>query len=364
MIALGPGDLWYRIAARGHEVIDFRGPRPGSTLMRSIRRHARNGPWVESTRRWAGAGHPLDPAGITAVAFAPVRHRGVLVGLLVAGTDVIGPAGLERRLASIGELADVASAMLGPRFAEQAHAADVRGAIERLIREAAFRPVYQPIVRLRDGAILGYEALTRFADGSRPDVRFAEAAAVGFGLDLELATLGAALDGATTLPNDALLSVNVSPALINQGLHIEDLLGRAGQGRNIVLEITEHEPVDDYEALRDAISHMATKVRWAIDDAGAGYASLRHILELRPHFVKLDRALIVNVALDPARQALIAGLLHFSQALGTTLVAEGIETSAERLALEDLGLTAGQGYLFGRPESADRWRSTANRRRA
>ncbi len=72
---------------------------------------------------------------------------------------------------------------------------------------------------------------------------------------------------------------------------------------------------------------------------------------------------IANVALDPARQALIAGLLHFSQALGTTLVAEGIETGAERLALEDLGLTAGQGYLFGRPDSADSWRLTANQRR-
>ena len=82
-----------------------------------------------------------------------------------------------------------------------------------------------------------------------------------------------------------------------------------------------------------------------------GLCEPRHILELRPHFVKLDRALIANVADDPARQALFAGLLHFSQALGTTLIAEGIETSAERRALEGLGLTAGQGYLLGRPRS-------------
>lgn len=352
VVALGPGDLWYRIAAQGYEGIDFTGPRPGSTLLRSIRRRARSGPWVESTRRWAIAGLPLDAAGITAVAFAPILHRGVLVGLLLAGTDIDGVATLERRLPSIGELADVASAVLGPVFADRAETADVRGTIERLIDEAAFHIVYQPIVRLRDGAVLGYEALTRFTDGSHPEVRFAEASAVGFGLDLERATLRAAVEGAIALPSDTLLSVNVSPALINQRLHLEDLLSEPAQERPLVLEITEREPVEDYEALRDAISSMAIQVRWAIDDAGAGYASLRHILELRPHFVKLDRALIANVALDPARQALLAGLLHFSQALGTTLIAEGIETNAERLVLEDLGVTAGQGYLFGRPQRA------------
>ncbi len=180
-------------------------------------------------RRWALAGHPIDAAGITALALAPIHHRGVLVGLLVAGTDVGGVTRLERYLAPIGELADVASAVLGPQFADRAHAAAVRDTIERLIRDGAFRPVYQPIVRLRDGQILGYEALSRFADGSRPEVRFAEASAVGFGLDLELATLRAALDGATSLPGDALLSVNVSPALINQRLHLDDPAQQCGQ---------------------------------------------------------------------------------------------------------------------------------------
>ena len=75
--------------------------------------------------------------------------------------------------------------------------------------------------------------------------------------------------------------------------------------------------------------------------------------------MKLDRALIADIALDPARQALVAGLLHFSKALGTTLIAEGIETDAERLALEQLGVTGGQGYLFGRPAAAGDWGTDA-----
>jgi EAL domain-containing protein (putative c-di-GMP-specific phosphodiesterase class I) len=113
--------------------------------------------------------------------------------------------------------------------------------------------------------------------------------------------------------------------------------------------MTEREPIGDYGLLRDAIAGIGGSLRWAVDDAGAGYANLRHILELRPQFVKLDRALVTGITLDPARQALVVGLLHFSEALGATIIAEGIETEAERLALQGLGVTIGQGFLFGLP---------------
>lgn len=234
----------------------------------------------------------------------------------------------------------------------------VRATIEWVLRNRAFFSVYQPIVRLGDGATIGFEALTRFQDGRPPGIRFAEAAAVGLGLDLEIETLGAALSAAGELPPDRFLSVNVSPALVLNRVRLERAL--RGVDRPVVLEITEREPIGDYAALRSAISRIVAPVRWAIDDAGAGYASLRHVIELRPQFVKLDRELIAGVALDPARQALIAGLLHFSAALGTTLIGEGIETAAERIALHRLGVVAGQGWFLGRPsriglrvESAD-----------
>jgi EAL domain-containing protein (putative c-di-GMP-specific phosphodiesterase class I) len=88
-----------------------------------------------------------------------------------------------------------------------------------------------------------------------------------------------------------------------------------------------------------------------VDDAGAGYASLRHILELEPDFVKLDIGLVHHIDTDPARQALAAGLHHYAEETGTTLIAEGVESLEERAVIERLGIRLGQGYLFGRPAS-------------
>jgi PAS domain S-box-containing protein len=227
----------------------------------------------------------------------------------------------------------------------------VRASVEQVLRDRAFGPVFQPIVRLADGETIGFEALTRFHDGRSPDIRFAQAAAVGLGLDLEIETLRASLAASAGLPDGVFLSVNVSPALVLNRTRLEATLRAAT--RPIVLEITEREPVIDYGALRSAISRIVAPLQWAIDDAGAGYASLRHIIELRPQFVKLDRELIAGIALDPARQALVAGLLHFSDALGTMLIGEGIETTAERIALRRLGVVAGQGWLLGRPARID-----------
>jgi EAL domain-containing protein (putative c-di-GMP-specific phosphodiesterase class I) len=111
-------------------------------------------------------------------------------------------------------------------------------------------------------------------------------------------------------------------------------------------------PVEDYAALRDAIAALGPSVRYAIDDAGAGFASFRHILELRPDFVKLDIGLVRNIERDPARQALLAGMRYFAVKTGCTLIAEGIETEAERRQLDQLAIDLGQGYLLGRPAEA------------
>jgi len=195
---------------------------------------------------------------------------------------------------------------------------------------------------------VGFEALSRFVDGTRPDRRFADAEAVGLGIELQTATLAAAVTAASGLPGDAFVSLNVSPNLVLAGDRLARLLD--GAPVPIVLEITEHMPVADYGQLRAALDSLGPAVRFAIDDAGAGYSSFRHIVELRPDFVKLDIALVRSIEDDPARQAFVAGMVYFVLRTGCTLIAEGIETSAERDALQGLAVDLGQGYLFGRPE--------------
>jgi EAL domain-containing protein (putative c-di-GMP-specific phosphodiesterase class I) len=120
----------------------------------------------------------------------------------------------------------------------------------------------------------------------------------------------------------------------------------------IVLEITEHVPIGDYTAFRRALTALGRDVRFAVDDAGAGFSSFRHILELRPDFVKLDIELVRAIERDPARQAFVAGMVYFATKTGCTLIAEGIESSPERVTLRDLFVGLGQGFLLGRPDTA------------
>ena len=353
VVAFGPGGSADVVAASGEGTFPAVGRWHSTGLVRNMKRRAGGGAWIEPTPARASAGQvarELQAIGMTALGFAPIHQGGRAVGLLLVGSSATwGTERLEDQLTALVELGTVATGLLGPAFAAREQAEDIRAALLRIVEDHAFWPVFQPIVTIADGGIQGYEALTRFADGTAPDARFAQAIAVGLGMEFEVATLGAALRAAQALPTrEAYLSVNVSPALVLEGARLGAVLSAAGD-RQVVLEITEREPVDDYGLLRAAISQIGLSLRWAVDDAGAGYANLRNILELRPQYVKLDRTLVAGIALDPARQALVAGLLHFSEALGTTLIAEGIETEAERLALQGLGVSAGQGYLFGPP---------------
>jgi len=198
---------------------------------------------------------------------------------------------------------------------------------------------------------VGYEALTRFVDGVAPDVRFAEAQEVGMGERLEIATLTAAIEAAHELPADTWLNLNASPQLILAGSRLRDLLAAAR--RPIILEITEHAAVADYGEFRRAIEGLGPNVKIAIDDAGAGYSSLHHILELGPSIVKLDRAIVSGLEADRARSALVAGMVHFARSTGIRLIAEGVETEAELAVLRGLDVALAQGYLLGRPAPAE-----------
>ena len=348
----GPKGVGHLVASRGVEIGRDVRRWPSRGLVANVMRRSRQRAWIESQVAWDSAGRvagELRALRMTALGFVPIRHAGQPVGLLLVGTTLTwGVETLERHMPAMVELGAVASAFLGAPFAAREQAAEVRRELDQVITDCAFRSVFQPIMQMSNGAILGYEALTRFSDGSPPEVRFAEAAAIGLGPDLELVTLRSAIHAARLLPAGGFLSLNVSPALVLEGDRLHEVL--QSTDRLIVLEITEHEPVADYAALRAAFARIPVPVEWSIDDAGGGYASLRHILELRPQYVKLDRSLISDIVVDPARQALVAGMLHFAQALGAMLIAEGIESDAERLALHALGVSAGQGYLFGRPE--------------
>jgi EAL domain-containing protein (putative c-di-GMP-specific phosphodiesterase class I) len=171
---------------------------------------------------------------------------------------------------------------------------------------------------------------------------------VGLGIDLERATLQGALRASSGLPPSRFIHLNVSPGFVRSGTELRQLL--SGTGPRIVLEVTEHSAVGDYGAFRSAIEGIGRPVLLAVDDAGAGFASFRHILELRQAFVKLDISLVRGIDADPGKQALVAGMRHFARMTNRRLIAEGVETDAEAHALRSLDIRLGQGYLFGRPE--------------
>ena len=231
-------------------------------------------------------------------------------------------------------------------------------AILRVLADGALRTAFQPIVSLADGRVLGVEALSRFAvadEGRTAEDWFTDAARVGLGVDLELHAALHALRRATTLPEDAYVSVNFSPeTLLWPGLP-EALAQAAIPLSRIVVELTEHSAVEDYDALDGALQPLrAAGLRIAVDDAGAGHATFRHILRLAPDLIKLDRSLISGIDGDPARRALAGAVVALARETRAVVVAEGIERSEERTALLGLGVGVGQGYLLGRPSTEER----------
>jgi EAL domain-containing protein (putative c-di-GMP-specific phosphodiesterase class I) len=208
--------------------------------------------------------------------------------------------------------------------------------------------VYQPILDLTTGEVLGGEALARFGTEPQrsPAQWFMEAAEVGLGIQLELAALRRAAEGLPLLPPNAFLSVNASAETIRSPAMLSALDGLPTS--RLVIELTEHERVEDYDALVAPVARLRSRgVRLAVDDAGAGFASLQHILRLSPDIIKLDRIFIEDLADDPVKRALTTALVSFAGDIGATLVAEGIATAAELEALRSIGVRHGQGRFLG-----------------
>ncbi|HEX2141461.1 MAG TPA: EAL domain-containing protein [Candidatus Limnocylindria bacterium] len=317
-----------------------------------LQANALRGPWVDEWREAPDADDYVRAwleVGLRIGAYVPLSSDGAPWGLIAAGTTTEMPGQrLARSLPALLDFATVGNAVLGPQVHARRAESEVR-ALRELIDTSALRSVFQPIVHLESGEVIGYEALTRFTDGSLPLQRFAEAERAGMAIELEAACMASAIAAARHLPSGPWLSVNLSPIAL-PGLRQLAAVA-AGADRPLVVEITERSAIDDYAAARRLLRRHLPQARVAVDDAGAGFASLRHIAELRPSIVKLDMQLVRNVHRDPAREALVAGMVHFASASGCELVAEGIETEAERRALLRLGVMIGQGFLLGRPDA-------------
>jgi EAL domain-containing protein (putative c-di-GMP-specific phosphodiesterase class I) len=222
--------------------------------------------------------------------------------------------------------------------------------IRRSLLRAPARTLLQPVMHLSTARTAGYEALsdlsTRELEGA--DSWFRNAALLGLGEEFELVLLTLALEELASLPESVYLSVNVSPRTVTSP-HLAELL-RGVDGGRLVLELTEHMPVEDYVSLNLALKRLRqTGIRVAIDDAGAGFASLNHILLIRPDIVKLDVSLIRGIDTDMARRSLVGGLCTFTAEIGADCVAEGVETDAQATTLRELGVAFGQGWHLGPP---------------
>ena len=221
-----------------------------------------------------------------------------------------------------------------------------------LERRRALHTVFQPIADVSTGEVIGAEALSRFEEGP-PNRWFADAAEVGLGPQLELFAAEQALREAHHLPPHLYVSINVSPATLCTGRLQALVLAADCAPSRLIVEITEHISVEDYEPLAGCVEDLRKLgLRLAVDDAGAGYASFRHILGLGPDYIKLDRALISGMDTDPARRALVSAVVTFGRDVGAVVVAEGIETPAELRTARLLEVDAAQGFLIGRPAPA------------
>ncbi len=227
-----------------------------------------------------------------------------------------------------------------------------RARIRSVMEHAELEIAFQPIVELDSRAVVGHEALSRFAPIPKrgPAEWFAEAHEVGLGVDLELFAIRKACERSHLLPKASFMAVNVSPVTAEHPDLLELL--DCAHVDHVVLEVTEHAPVEDYPRFRIAVRRMREHgARLAIDDAGAGFASLRHILELDAELIKLDGSLTHSLEADPRRRSLAAALIEFGRESGAAVLAEHIESELQLCELRRLGVTYGQGYHLGRPQA-------------
>ena len=355
VLALLPSGGGTMVAAAGTEVGGWVGDRVLPAGFHDyLVEHAPRVRWLVAPGEASLPGLLGPPGEAAAVAAAVLVEEDTVVGALLV--RAFAPTGDSHDSAVLaldvaGGFGDLLSRLLAPQIRRLTRAHSDRTEIAAVISGHRFFPVFQPVIDLRTSKIVGYEALTRFAEGHSPEDFFEDATRLGLGVSVEQVTAGAAIDAAVGLPAAAWLSVNVAPETVMQPRVLAEAIRRSG--REIVLEITERAAIADYEHLGQCLREIGGHVRIAVDDTGSGYASLRHVLEIRPAFVKLDRDWVHGIDTDERRRGVVAGVVHMASQIGTEIIAEGVETSGELRTLRELGVRLAQGYLLGKPEPVD-----------
>jgi EAL domain-containing protein (putative c-di-GMP-specific phosphodiesterase class I) len=277
---------------------------------------------------------------------------GTMYGTFCAAGLTSDKALTKRDQSLMDVLAQAAAVILEPGVVERNRRAQVLDRLEPLMALGGPLVVLQPIVELATGARIGAEALSRFpaAWEKAPDVCFAEAHSVGLGDELELQALASAAEHLELVPG--YIAMNISPATLLTP-EAAALFDRLPLDR-VLLELSEHDQVEDYDALMAVLTPLRERgMRLAIDDVGAGFSSLRHIVLTAPDVIKLDRSMIDGVSTDPVLTTLVRSLVSFGHDCDSQVVAEGVETEEDAAALLALGVDYGQGWHFGRPAPAE-----------
>jgi DNA-binding NarL/FixJ family response regulator/EAL domain-containing protein (putative c-di-GMP-specific phosphodiesterase class I) len=296
-----------------------------------------------------------------------LHHPQIVMAMLRAGANgfIAKPARPDELIASLRAAAN-GQMSLAPEFSgpllqqlvtdlqDRERASDERTIMRERVQAIMRGPVsmaYQPIVALADNAPVAVEALARFATEPQrmANVWFREAARCGLIVDLDMVTMTKALQALEWLPRDVSLHINLAPETLfaGRGRELLDLV----EPERVVVEITEYSDIEDYGHLNRALAPLRERgVKLAVDDVGAGFSSLRHVLVLEPDMIKLDVSLCRGIDSNGIRRALARALTAFGQEVDKMVVAEGVETESELEALLELGVTHAQGYLLGRPD--------------
>jgi len=303
------------------------------------------------------AGSYLPVLVLTADTTTATRNRALGLGAQDFLTKPLDATETSLRIANLLQTRELYSTLRASvdhsarsRRVDRDGAATTRRRIERAMRDGERNIVYQPVVDTRTLQVVGHEALARFLDPGHggPQRWFADAFSVGLGIEMEWSAAVAALSYLDLAPAPLFLAINMSPAT---ALHmLEQDLFTPHVASRMVIELTEHVPVEDYGAVRSAFAGLRTQgARLSADDLGAGYAGFRHLVRLRPDMIKLDISLISGIHRSTEKRALTRAMVSFAEEVGAQLIAEGVEEPEELAVLQDLGVGWAQGYLLGRP---------------
>lgn len=227
--------------------------------------------------------------------------------------------------------------------------------LDVVLRRSDLEVSFQPITDLVTPRVIAMEALTRPRVGfSSASALFAAASALGRGPELDSAARARIIESSQRLPRHLALFVNISPATLAASDGVERICrDLAPSAARCVLEIIEHAVEGDAAGeglIAEAVGELRRRgFQIALDDLGAGSADLRRLVDLRPDWIKIDRALVCGVEHDPARRGLIESLLAFAERLNIRVIAEGVERASELTCLRSLGVRFVQGYLLARP---------------